>query len=256
MVDDHPEGQGRWQWADGQVTLGEWINGECSALTSELQKRQLHGIKGHATRGAAASVAAKTNSVPTTTTNIKVKTKKTVDYCISCKTQCDLKFQCLNCTTGFCETCEKSNRKQGFQKRRPPCKCMIHEDGRAVAIQIVALNQKDIFDQWNVHKILGHFIDRKASTSPKHIIFNIRFLHKEHHGLECTSLCEVGRLNTLSQTKLFEQRLVREYVKTCSPKPAAFANLEKRWNAPLADTQVDLRQKNRVGYWFHLQIGT
>ena len=64
MLNDVREGPGRWQWADGQVTLGEWISGECRAVTSELQRRTLHGINGHATRGAAAAASDAIDSPP------------------------------------------------------------------------------------------------------------------------------------------------------------------------------------------------
>jgi hypothetical protein len=109
---------------------------------------------------------------------------------------------------------------------------VINENGRAVAIRIVDVNEMDIFDQWNVRQVIGHFLDRKASASAKHIIFIIRFSHKTIPGIECTTLCEVGAFNTVSKTKLIEQQLVRDYVKTYQPKPAAFGHLEKRWNTP------------------------
>lgn len=110
MLDDVKQGPGRYKWADGQVTIGEWKDGECCAFTAELQKRCLHGISGHATR-------AKKVSVPTSSNNDKVNRKKTVDYCISCKTQCTFIFQCLNCNTGYCQTCEKKFEVHGFKKR-------------------------------------------------------------------------------------------------------------------------------------------
>ena len=225
MLNDIKEGPGRYKWADGHVTIGDWKNGDCPAFTAELQKRCPQSLSGIVTRAKVYKSAPKSSKVE------QVK-KKAVNVCISCKTQCTFTFQCLNCNAGYCEGCDKRYEVQGFKKKRPPCKCMIYEDGRAVDIQIVPMNKLDIFDVWNVHEVRGHFLDRKVSISAKHLIFNISFSHRTIRGLKCTTLCEVGSMNALSQTKLFEHQSVKDYVTTCTPKPAAFEHLEKRWKTP------------------------
>ena len=228
MVGGVKHGQGRYTWADGQVTIGKWIHGECPAFTAEWQRRNPiqfpEAVPAKATRSQILSV--------TQAKGTKSKKKPMKDCCVACKTQCTFSFQCLNCTTGYCDSCDERFHVQGFKMKRPPCKCMIHQDGKAVAIAIVPVNQQDIFDVWNVLEVEGHFLDRIASTSAKHIIFIINFSHRTTRGIKCTTLCEVGSLNTVSQTKLFEHESVRGYIKDCQPQPAAFAHLQKRWNIP------------------------
>ena len=228
MVDGVKHGQGRYTWADGQVTIGNWIHGECSAFTKERQRRNPiqfpEAVPAKATRSQILSVTQAKGTMS--------KKKPMKDCCVACKTQCTFSFQCLNCTTGYCDKCDEHFEVQGFKTKRPPCKCMIHQDGKAVAIAIVPVNQQDIFDVWNVLEVEGHFLDRIASTSAKHIIFIINFSHSTTRGIKCTTLCEVGSLNTVSQTKLFEHESVRVYIRDCQPQPAAFAHLQKRWNNP------------------------
>jgi hypothetical protein len=249
MIGGVKQGQGRYTWADGQVTVGNWIHDECDAFKAELQRRNesTRSKERKAALQAAATVAAvvrtrqskstryKQGSVPKNNgigAQAKAKKKTMTDYCVACRTQCSFSFQCLNCTTGYCDSCEERFKAQGFEGRRPPCKCMIGQDGEAVAIEIVPEQQQDIFDFWNVVEVGGHFLDRIASTSAKHVIFIITFSHISPRGIKCTTLCEVGRLNTVSQTKLFVLESVRDYVRGCQPQPAAFAHLQKRWNNP------------------------
>jgi serine/threonine protein kinase len=237
MISGVKHGQGRYTWADGQVTLGNWIHDECDAFKAELQRRNesTRSKERKAEKQEAAAAASKKGSVPKTSgigTKAKAKKKPMKDFCVACRTQCSFSFQCLNCTTGYCDSCEKSFKEQGFEKRRPPCKCMIGQDGKAVAIEIVPEQQQDIFDLWNVLEVGGHFLDRIASNSAKHVTFIITFSHISTRGIKCTTLCEVGRLNTVSQTKLFVLESVRDYVRGCQPQPAAFAHLQKRWINP------------------------
>ena len=226
MIGEIREGPGRYKWADGQVTIGYWKNGQSSEFEAEWQRRNPMQISKTATRSKKISVP----KISESGTHAKKKAMK--DYCVVCKTQCNFSFQCLNCVTGYCDSCDKRYEVQGFKKIRPPCKCMIYEDGKAVAIKIVPVNQLDIFDLWNVREVTEHFLGREVSTSAKHIIFKINFSHKTCRGIRCTTLCEVGRMNTVSQAKLFEHQTVQDYIRNCQPKPAAFAHLEKRWNNP------------------------
>jgi hypothetical protein len=226
MIGEIREGPGRYKWADGQVTIGYWKNGQSCEFEAEWQRRNPMQISKTATRSKKISVP----KISESGTHAKKKAMK--DYCVVCKTQCNFSFQCLNCVTGYCDSCDKRYEVQGFKKIRPPCKCMIYEDGKAVAIKIVPVNQLDIFDLWNVREVTEHFLGREVSTSAKHIIFKINFSHKTCRGIRCTTLCEVGRMNTVSQAKLFEHQTVQDYIRNCQPKPAAFAHLEKRWNNP------------------------
>jgi hypothetical protein len=220
------QGTGRYTWADGHVTVGEWINGQCSTFEEELQRRTINvsmtatrstkkmvqkpqsaltpgGIKKMSSNDISLLATQRAGIVRADTADClravsklelsgrtfkndwqlstlsqtfansvyfqaqkahrdevinalvamraeaesAAKKKKTVmkDYCVACKTQCTFTFQCLNCTTGYCERCEGANKKHGFQKRRPPCKCVINENGRAVAIRIVDVNEMDTF---------------------------------------------------------------------------------------------------------------
>ena len=39
MLGNVRHGLGRYKWADGHVTIGEWNNGECSAFKAEWQRQ-------------------------------------------------------------------------------------------------------------------------------------------------------------------------------------------------------------------------
>ena len=133
MLGGVKHGQGRYTWADGHVTIGNWIHGVCSAFTAERERRNPIQFPG-------AVPAKATRSKKLSVTQAKAKKKPMKDCCVACKTQCTFSFQCLNCTTGYCDSCDERFEAQGFKKKRPPCKCMIHQDGKAVAIAMVPVN--------------------------------------------------------------------------------------------------------------------
>jgi hypothetical protein len=54
--------------------------------------------------------------------------------------------------------------------------------------EVMEAGDVDIFDVCNVLEVEGHFLDRIASTSAKHIIFIINFSNRTTRGIKCTTL--------------------------------------------------------------------
>ena len=235
-------GDSRYTWADGDVLLCTWINGQCVAHEREQMKKsktstqQLSKTRKQTAAQeypARKSVIINRRGAVASYTDTPGVSNTFRGQCVHCKEVCktNANFQCINCQATYCHDCGVEWMKFGFRKRRPPCYCVITNKG------IATMLHETNFMTWIPTKVSGYLFGTRTPTL-KSLMLVITFVCAEKIRHNSTSLCLMGSLTGQQKAFLLEQQVIRDYVTTTRPQPSVFLQLEKRWALPVESFPV------------------
>ena len=197
-----------------------WDNGRCNAHEDHCKNKHVQLCR---TRSMTQEVQLQRATESHSTK--KATSGNFLGNCIHCKEMCnsDEAFMCFNCQAAYCKKCNERWKKSGYFSLRPPCFCIINSEGMATPTWNTDCKE------WIPKEVTGHVFSRKTAATLKGTTFVIIYQHATLTH-KSTSLCQLGKLTEENRACFLQHDIVKDYVKSATPQPALFAQLQKQWS--------------------------